>query len=272
MVGSIDMVKLTADECTNSSVVKKTAKSAITVMDRLEIGRLAAAMNSCVRWLSYQTHRLQLLFHYAKPHETEWFDHFIDVHYTWEKTQSSYPWERGIMNALAIRQGARVLELCSGDGFNARFFYAEKAASLYGIDINKHAVSHAQRYHASEKIMFKQGNILTDVPDETYDNIIWDASLYMFSNEELAQVVENCHGSLSSDGIMSGHAAYDFNPKMPEVPQAIALFEGILKRFFKNVKVNINTTNTRLNMHFYASDDMLPFDSDWQQTFLQRKL
>jgi len=249
-------------------IVRKIAKTIIKFMYDMGAEKIAIGINSSVRWLSYQTHRLQLLFHYAKPHETEWFDHYIDVNYTWGKTESSYPWERGILNALTIRPGAKVLELCSGDGFNARFFYAEKAISVLGIDINSLAVSHAKKHHISDKITFLEGNILTDIPDDTYDNVIWDASLYMFSDKELLEVVELSGERLVENGVFSGHSSYDFDPKNPHQPKSIIEFETMLKSVFKNVKININTTKDRLNAHFYASNGKLPFDLEWKETFL----
>jgi len=252
----------------NNSFLKKSAKYLIKFFYNLGAEKGAIAINSGVRWLSYQTHKLQLLFHYAKPHETEWFDHYIDVNYTWSKTESSHPWERGIMNALAIRPNAKVLELCSGDGFNARFFYAEKATSVFGIDINPLAVSHAQKHHMSEKITFVEGNILTDVPDEAYDNVIWDASLYMFSSEQLREVIELVHDRLGKNGVFSGHSSYDFDMQQPHTPEEINAFEILLKSVFKNVKISVNTTKDRLNMHFYGSDSKLPFDDEWKEAFV----
>lgn len=246
----------------------RAAKFLLSVMTGLGVEYLVMLFNQFIRWVAYQSHRLQIVFHYAKPHETEWFDHYIDVHYTWGKTESSYPWERGIMNALAIRPGSRVLELCSGDGFNARFFYAEKAVSVLGIDINTDAVEHAKKYHQSKKINFVEGNILTDLPEETYDNVIWDASLYMFSNQELNEVIDATHARLSKNGILSGHSAYDFDPENPHTPGSVAQFEKLLKTHFKNVKINMNTTKDRLNVHFYASDGKLPFDKAWKETFM----
>jgi len=57
------------------------------------------------------------------------FDHFLTSYYVWPQTRTPLWLERGIFGLLAMRQGARVLELCCGDGFNAYHFYSIRAAA-----------------------------------------------------------------------------------------------------------------------------------------------
>ena len=216
-------------------------------------------INWMIRKISYHSHQLQWILHCGKSRTNEWFDHNIDVHYMWPKTKSAHPWERGMLNSMAIRSADNVLELCSGDGFNTLHFYSDKARKLTGIDINPSAYEHATKYNASPKIDYILGNIFTDIPDQKYDTVICDATLHCFEIEKVRELMIVVKSRLSNKGIVCGHAPYLFSNA--EDSCEIAGMSEVLASVFKNVKILKTEFGGRTNMHFFASDNsILPFD------------
>src|SRR5580658_9273228 len=76
------------------------------------------AFNAWLRALTGSFHHLQYKVEGFLRPSAEWFDHEIDVQWQWIAKQRSTFLERGVLNTLAMRPGAEVLELCCGDGFN----------------------------------------------------------------------------------------------------------------------------------------------------------
>ena len=84
-------------------------------------------INMLMRSMAKLTHKVQYVIEWGISPNPEWFDHFLDQYYLWPEFLTPWSWERGIFSLLAIKQGARVLELCCEDGFNAQHFYAIRA-------------------------------------------------------------------------------------------------------------------------------------------------
>jgi SAM-dependent methyltransferase len=87
---------------------------------------LLKAVNAAVRRLSSWTHHAQYIVEWGISPKPEWFDHFLDQHWQWSSRKQSFWVERGVFSRLVIKPGAKVLEICCGDGFNARHFYASQ--------------------------------------------------------------------------------------------------------------------------------------------------
>lgn len=245
--------------------LKSVARTVIPVLRSIGIGRLTKGVNVLVRKLSYWTHGAQYVLEFGADPKCEWYDHFIDVHHGWVKSGVPTAWERGIFNLLALKPGGRLLELCCGDGFNAASFYAAKAATITSIDYNCDAIAHARDHHASAGITFLQGDVRTDIPDEPFDNVIWDSAICLFTPAEVDTAMTMIKTRLGPDGIVSGHIG--FEPDHTELNvsryESIEDLEVRLSPFFRNVKIFSTSYGSRFNLYFYASDGALPFDRDW---------
>src|SRR5207302_883993 len=117
-------------------------------------GAVIARVNTVVRAASAFTHRAQFALQWGAPPNPEWFDHFLDQHYAWTKTRTPFPWERGLFNLLAIEEGADVLELCCGDGFNAHHFYSIRAGRVLAVDFDASAIEHAKRHFRARNVRY----------------------------------------------------------------------------------------------------------------------
>lgn len=85
-------------------------------------------------WARSAHHRLMLV-QWKLPPLPENFDHHIDLYYWWLKSRNPQWVERGVYGALCLK-GGKVLELCCGDGFNARNFYSLASETVVGCDFD----------------------------------------------------------------------------------------------------------------------------------------
>src|SRR5919201_3451740 len=162
-------------------------------------------LNQVVRKLSSLTHLLQLRAEgLLRPH-SEWFDHYVDANWQWGATGRSSFLERGVFNNLVIRPGAEVLELCSGDGFNTRHFYAGRATRVVGVDANREAVAHARRRNAADNVTYELCDIRETLPDGPFDNVVWDSALHHFTAQETGQVLTLLKTRIRPQAGLSGY-------------------------------------------------------------------
>src|ERR1700754_200950 len=220
------------------------------------------------RWVSAAHHRLFLAQWGIFP-LPEFFEHKIGHYWMWQKTGMPYSVERGVFSLLAMNEGCKVLELCCGDGFNAHFFYRSRAGSILSVDFDANAIAYAKRHFKSGNVRYELADIRTQMPEGSFNNVIWDAAIEHFTESEIADIMHNIKQRLGSTGTLSGytiverpdgkkmlhHHEYEFKSK-----EDLARF---LVPHFKNVKVFETVYPERHNLYFWASDVALPFDADW---------
>ncbi|MEO8263347.1 MAG: class I SAM-dependent methyltransferase, partial [Pseudolysinimonas sp.] len=158
------------------------------------------------------------------------------------------------------------LELCCGEGFMTRHFYSLLAESVVAIDFDPGAIRMARRDNAASNTTYILGDIRSDIPEGEFENIVWDAAIEHFTEEETAALMGVIASRLTADGILSGYTLlegeggahhlhqheYEFHDK-----EDIARF---LTPYFKNVQVSETTFPNRTNLYFYASNGPLPAD------------
>lgn len=248
--------------------------AAIRLARRLGGRALLKRVNTGVRAVAAFTHKAQYAVEFGVDPNPDWFDHHIDQHYKWTATQNPHAWERGIYNLLAMRPRARVLELCSGDGFNAHHFYAAGADSIVGLDFDAGAVAHANRRYGSDRISFVHGDIREVMPAGPFDNIVWDAALCQFDRRELAALMLKVRSRLAAGGIFSGHVGYEIGQTQPTFHtfDSLESIADVLSGAFSNIRVFKTSYDRRLNLYFYASEGVVPFDPEWPGGFSRREL
>jgi len=225
--------------------------------------RALLRFNAGVRAVSAMTHRWQFYLQWNVGAPPEWFDTFIAQHYSWRATGLSYGWERGIFNLLAIRHGARVLELCCGGGFFTRQFYAARASEVVAVDFDPEAIRLASRYNVAPNVRFELCDIREGMPDGLFDNVVWDAAIEHFTEAEIAAIMSGIRSRLTPDGILSGHTIKEKADGLqhPEHEREFTSRDdlaGLLRPFFRNVQVLETDHGERVNYYFWASDADLP--------------
>jgi SAM-dependent methyltransferase len=231
---------------------------------------LVHELNRVTRKVASVTHRWQFILEWAVGPPPEWFDQYLNTHYSWRAFGLPYSWERGLFNLLAMKQGCEVLELCCGGGFFTHHFYAGRAARITAVDIDPAAIAHASRLHRAPKISFAEGDIRKGLPAGQFDNVLWDAAIEHFTVAEIGALVGEIKARLRPGGVLSGYTVceretgkqhpdheYEFRSK----PDLARFFDG----HFKNVLVFETVYPDRHNLYFFASDGMLPFAESWPQ-------
>lgn len=221
-------------------------------------------LNAGLRALSATGHHLQYKVEGLLRPSAEWFDHEIDVQWQWVARQRSMFLERGVLNTLAIKPGAEILEICCGDGFNAHRFYAERGAHVLAVDHNREALAHAQRFHARPGTEYRWCDILKGIPEGPFDNVIWDSAIHHFTPSEVAVVLASIHRSLAAGGVLSGYTviepgeSYAYARQQFQDPEDLA---DLLAGEFAHVAVLETPDALRRNLYFFASDVLgaLPF-------------
>lgn len=235
----------------------------LRVLRRAGARSIIKSINRLVRSLSAYTHRLQLSIEWEVTPNPEWFDHFIELHYYWSAYRIPYGWERGIFNLLAIRQGANVLELCCGDGFNAYHFYSIRAGRILSVDFDSLAIEHARRNFHLEHVEYRVADIRAEMPIGTFDNVLWDGAIEHFTEAEISVLLTSIRSRLAPGGVLSGHTIVRREQKSHhdhehEFVSAQDL-ANTLQRHFQNVRVIETVYPTRHNLYFFASNERLLF-------------
>lgn len=198
----------------------------------------------------------------------EYFNHHLDVHYLWRKTGNSLPMERGVHSSLALRGNGKTLDLACGDGFFTNYFYALKSKEVVGIDFDKGAIQEANRNRILSNTRFILGDIRSDIPDGPFDNIVWDAAIEHFTEDEIAKLVSRIKTVLKPDGILSGYTVTEASDGHKHLHQHEYEFHDkadlarFLRPHFKKVHVYETTFPNRTNLYFYATDGDLPHEQN----------
>lgn len=202
----------------------------------------------------------------------EYFDHFLEQHNTWRREQHAVGWERGVLSTIALDSSyagkkPHVLELCCGDGFNTYHFYSVKAESIVAVDFDEHAISVARRNNAAPNISYRVCDIRYEIPREGFDNVIWDAAIEHFTEEETNQILSAIKSSLRQGGVVSGYTLLEEKGGAMHLHQHEREFKDmedlarVLQPHFRNIHILRTSSPSRENLYFFASDESLPFDS-----------
>lgn len=234
---------------------------------------LVKFVNRTLRATAAQTHKLQFKIEWGGvKHPPEWFDHFIDQYWRWKRSSNPMSWERGIFGLMAMKPGCRVLDLCCGGGFFAHHFFSTRASKVISVDFDPAATKHAKRYFHAPNVEYHCADIRTDMPKGEFDNVVWDAAIEHFTEEEMDGILNNIKQRLTPNGVLNGYT----NVARPDgISHADHEHEfasreelaTLLQRYFKNALI-ISTDykdefETRGNLYFFASDDAVPFDPNW---------
>ena len=235
---------------------------------------LSRWMSKGARALSAATHRLQFLIEWGVDNP-EYFDHEIDLYYSWRATRSSFPMERGVWSSFALKEGGSTLDLCCGDGFYSKMFYSLRSSSVIGIDFDPEAIRWAKRNHGAPNVTYLLGDIRSDIPAGPFDNIIWDAAVEHFTPAEIAALMTRIKKVLAPGGIVSGYTLEEADDGEKHLHQHEYEFhdKADLARFFqphfKNVEVFQTVYPTRTNLYFYATDGPLPHEKKASHLFVR---
>jgi SAM-dependent methyltransferase len=227
-------------------------------MRRLAISAIEL-LNALMRRATAATHFLQYALQWGFNPKPEWFDHFLDQHWQWASTNNALWVERGVFSRMLLKPNSRMLEICCGDGFNARHFYSTAASSIIAIDFDVDAIPHAKRFNLASNIEYRQHDIRNGLPPGPFDNIVWDAAIEHFTEQEIDKLLKEIVALLGETGIVSGYTLTerDDGRKSNALHEYEFKDKDDLRRFFtphfKHVRVWETFYPTRHNLYFAAS-------------------
>ena len=230
----------------------------------------ARGLSAVSRRVNSSIHKLQFLIEWGVDNP-EYFDHFLEQHYTWRKDKYSIGWERGVLSSIALQKEdqkslPRVLELCCGDGFNTLHFYSVHAAWVIAVDFDVDAIANAKKRNAGKNITYQLCDIRTEIPVGPFENIIWDAAIEHFTDAEVEGILSQILTSLVLGGMLSGYTLLEDDDGGMHLHQHEREFSSradlarLLSPHFKNVHVLQTSMPTRENLYFFASNGPLPFE------------
>lgn len=226
------------------------------------------------RDLTSKAHQLKMSIDWGVPDSPEWMNHFQDWFFQSLDRGATFWIERGIFARLSFgSKKPDVLELCCGDGFNTKNFYSPYANSILALDFDIEAHKHAVKFNGGENIQYRLADIRSEIPNIDVDNVIWDAAIEHFDDNETTSIItsiKNClerrHGTLAgytlverSDGKKSLHQhEREFRSKED--------LHEMLSKFFPKVVVFETFAPQRHNLYFFATvNGELPFIETWNQ-------
>jgi SAM-dependent methyltransferase len=248
------------------------------IIGKNNLMKLLKGLSAFSRRFARSMHQIQMTVQWGVEPVPEWFDHFCDQFYLFRENQTPFWVERGTFNLLAMKQGAEVLELCCGDGYNAYHFYSIRAKQVISVDFDKDAIPHAKKRNQAKNVTFQLCDIRTEMPEGTFDNIIWDAAIEHFTEVEIANVLTDIKKRLKQNGVVSGYTIVEKTDGKKSLVHHEYEFKSKedLKRFFEphfsNVKVFETKYPERHNLYFYASDGILPFDEQWEYIAVKKTI
>ncbi|MCO6429987.1 MAG: class I SAM-dependent methyltransferase [Deltaproteobacteria bacterium] len=146
-----------------------------------------------------------LLFQSQWGHKSpEWFDHrhhFLNP----DRFCNDY-WTLSVDNVTRVLPlGAKLLNLCSGDGFYDYYFFRRRAAEITAVDFNQPAHSQAVRLHKAENITYLYENVLTYQPhSQYYDTVVIRGAIEHFSEEHQLHIYKMAQKALKPGGWFVG--------------------------------------------------------------------
>lgn len=193
----------------------------------------------------------------------EWFDHRIDL-YRWPVHLNPHWVERGIYSREVMFPGCKVLDVACGDGFYPLYFYTSIAEKIDAIDVNRHAIQHAKKYHNHPRISyFRQDAIKENFPHKKYDIICFDGAFDHFNLDQLKILLPKIKKSLVNDGILVGYQELEFHEVNQEHPISFDSereLKAVFKNDFKFIKIIITNTPGRKNAYFRCSNNKRKID------------
>jgi len=232
---------------------KRILTYAQRILERFIFTELLAS--ACAKYLSqYYNHLQWEQWHKGSP---EWFDHRIDL-YRWPDHLNPHWVERGTYSKEVMFPGCKVLDLASGDGFYAFYFYVATGASIDCIDLNPKAIRHAEKYHSHPSIRhFELDAVKDGFPRTSYDVICFDGALDHFSNAQLDIVLQKIKNALGSNGVLTCYQEIGYHPPDDEHPVCFQTEEELAERlcpYFKFIGIITTSTPGRFNAYVRCSD------------------
>jgi hypothetical protein len=229
--------------------------------------RAIIRVNYILRKTVSRAHKIQLRMQWGDGTRNMWFDRNLAFSTINTNDCTNYT-ERIGFSTFFLHDDAKILELGFGDGYSAGNYLYRNSSKLVAIDNDKNAFQSAQRNYPSIADCFIFGNYLRDFPVGEFTNVIWDAGIGYFNNEERNIILEKIKSSVSENGILTGftiQAGVTTHNMYKYLPTSKQELVGWLEKQFNFVLVlekNLNPRNPAEKGYFFAASNDAHFLRD----------
>lgn len=160
-------------------------------------------VNQGLRATNRRSHGLQTRVEWGWPPAPEWFDHHLGTHAA-ELQSQTISEERGVYATLAVPLGGHVLDLCCGDGWYAKHFYARKAAAVTAVDYDADAIAYARRVNRHPAVTHEVRDVRSDLPEGPFDAVVWSGAIEHFSERETRAILAALQARMRPGALLAG--------------------------------------------------------------------
>jgi SAM-dependent methyltransferase len=220
------------------------------------------------RLISYNAHNLKLSCDLQVPPVTGYTDHYINQFFLTSTMRRTWWLEGAAFCGLTIEPGSRILELGCGTGYYADVFFSPFASQILAIDIDPRAIETARRQHQAKNIRYEVMDFREKLPDGPFDVVVWTPTIFAYTPDDVTHLLNNLRGVMSAGARLCGFTCVETDRADPRIlwHDLTSLAER-LKRHFANVyafeRVHPTVQPPRHELFFFASDGILPFDTNW---------
>ena len=178
--------------------------------------------------------------------DLHWFDHRFDL----LRGPEFWIWqERGVLGIQEIFPGAKVLDLCCGEGFYDRFYFANRAGQIDALDIDRKAIGLAQALNRRRNLRFCVGDIVEKgFPDSDYDVILCFSALQQMSRIQLETLIPKIRKTLKANGVFFGSVSLIPENDLFKTEEQV---RAELAGYFQSVELNsLPWPNGRVECYF----------------------
>jgi SAM-dependent methyltransferase len=131
-----------------------------------------------------------------------WFDHRFDL----LRGPEFWIWqERGVLGLHVMAPDAKVLDLCCGEGFYDRMYFAGRAGRVDALDIGGRAIGMARVLNDRSNIRFYTADVVKEnFPDTDYDVILCFSAAQQMSEGQLTVLLPKIRRALKAGGLFFG--------------------------------------------------------------------
>lgn len=190
-----------------------------------------------------------------------YFEHDIDLYsWYWEAAEKGSTFlDRGVVSRLEIFPGARVLDLCCGDGFYPYHFYADIAAHVDAVDLSDEALAYARSNYDLPNIAWHRIDLVTgDLPGSGYDVVIWNAGLDYFDEPQqvriIRQILESTKPSFTLVGMVPMTTAAEQDDNHACSFESEEQLADRFRPFFRDVRIRTITGRERTSFYFICKN------------------